>query len=163
MTPNSICRTCTSVVDSIVDQDPLGFTLIGLSWIQIRIWNADPDLGAWKLTKIIKNLAYCLSKKAYVHSQKKNRRYPVRFLTCYLHKVKFNFLWFLSLTRIRIRIRIGFAPWIRIRIETKSWIRKRYRYRVPTICFLIIKDYDMTVLVFLLLTSRSCSRSIDTV
>ncbi len=41
-----------------------GSALIWLSWIRIRIGNADPDPGAWKFTKINKNLVFLPFKKA---------------------------------------------------------------------------------------------------
>jgi hypothetical protein len=36
-----------------VDPEPHGSALIWLSWIWIRIGNADPDPGAWKYNKIV--------------------------------------------------------------------------------------------------------------
>ncbi len=60
--PNYVCRTCT--YKRCEQCCGSGSALIWQSWIRIRIWNADPDLGAWKLIKIKKtNLAYCLSKR----------------------------------------------------------------------------------------------------
>jgi hypothetical protein len=46
----------SSVSDPDLDSDPLGSALILLSWIWIRIGNADPDLDpeATILTKIYK-------------------------------------------------------------------------------------------------------------
>jgi hypothetical protein len=38
----------------VVDPDPYEFAFVWLSLIRIRIGNADPDPGAWKLTKIYK-------------------------------------------------------------------------------------------------------------
>ncbi len=35
------------------DPDPQRSALICLSWIKIRICDADPDLGAWKLTELL--------------------------------------------------------------------------------------------------------------
>ncbi len=39
---------------TVSDPDPHGSVLIWLSWIRIRIGNADPDPGARKLKKINK-------------------------------------------------------------------------------------------------------------
>jgi hypothetical protein len=39
----------TILCTSVVDPDPHGSALIWLSWICIRIGNADPDSGAWKM------------------------------------------------------------------------------------------------------------------
>jgi hypothetical protein len=39
---------------SAVDTDLHGFALIWMPWVRIRIGNADPDLGTWKLTQAIK-------------------------------------------------------------------------------------------------------------
>ncbi len=52
-----------SVVDS--GPDPHGSSLIWLSWIRIRIGNADPYLGARKLTKINKETWIPAFKRAF--------------------------------------------------------------------------------------------------
>jgi hypothetical protein len=39
------------ILFSVSDPDQYGSALIWLFWIRIRIGNADPDSGAWKLTK----------------------------------------------------------------------------------------------------------------
>ncbi len=47
---------CSCSFSSVVDPDPYGSALIWLSWIRIRVGNADPDPDpeAGKLTKINK-------------------------------------------------------------------------------------------------------------
>ncbi len=57
-------------LSSVVDPDPHGSALIGLSWIRIRIGNADldPDPGAWKLAKINKFTWLPASKKGFCTS-----------------------------------------------------------------------------------------------
>jgi hypothetical protein len=42
------------VAYSVVNSDPHGKALIWLSWIRIRICNADQDPGAWKFTIVTK-------------------------------------------------------------------------------------------------------------
>jgi hypothetical protein len=50
---SSSCCTCC-LFTSVVDPDPHGVAFIWLSWIRIRIGNAEPDPGALKFTKIYK-------------------------------------------------------------------------------------------------------------
>jgi hypothetical protein len=54
--PQYLDKECVKVkslvfLSSVLDPDPHGSALIWLSWIRIRIGNADPDpdRGAWKL------------------------------------------------------------------------------------------------------------------
>ncbi len=52
--PYILYSTNTVLQTSIVDPDLNGSAFIWLFWIRIRIGNADPDPGAWKLTNIYK-------------------------------------------------------------------------------------------------------------
>ncbi len=95
---------------------------IWLSWIRIRIGNADTDPAARNVFK----------KPWFLSFQ--NGFFWKCFKAYYLHKVNFScrnpiFLWRQCLTKIRIRMEPHwFGSLIRICIEVKSWIRIRYRY-----------------------------------
>jgi hypothetical protein len=47
-------RSFRSLFFNVVDPDPQRSAFVWMSWIWIRIGNADPDPEAWKLTKIYK-------------------------------------------------------------------------------------------------------------
>jgi hypothetical protein len=51
-----------------MDPDPHGSVSIWQSWIWIRIGNADPDPGAWKLTKIYRYPGFLLFTKSFAPS-----------------------------------------------------------------------------------------------
>ena len=67
---------------SVVDPNPHGSAFIWLSWIRIRMGNADLDPGAWKLTKFYKHIRFSAFKKGFY-------TFVVMVLTYYLHLVYF--------------------------------------------------------------------------
>ncbi len=103
-------------MDPDPDPDLPGSAFIWLLWIRIRIGNANPDPGAWKLAKIYK-------KKCFLpFNVKKNSTFCE------------SQFWSGSGSAW---IRIGLASWIRIRIrisiEVKSWIPIRNGFRSTTL------------------------------